>query len=102
MALHIHADNLARHRFRSRKLAGSNDLAQILPDIEAHLVGIWGDHDATAGDSAAIAARRDLFLQAQPDARFVVLDGVGHWAMHDDPDSINRLLLEHEPALISC
>ncbi len=32
LAVHIHADNLARHRLRSRGMAGSNDLAETLDE----------------------------------------------------------------------
>jgi pimeloyl-ACP methyl ester carboxylesterase len=94
LAIYIHSDNLARHRFRSRAMAGSNDLAEVLPAITGHLVGIWGSEDATAGGSANIEARRQLFLAAQSDATFYVLENVGHWAMFEAPALVNRLLLQ--------
>jgi len=93
LAIHVHGDNLARHRFRSRKLAGSNDLLEVLPDIEAQLVGVWGERDATAGSRAEIAQREALFRQAQPEAEFHVLPGVGHWAMYEAPADVNAILL---------
>jgi pimeloyl-ACP methyl ester carboxylesterase len=93
LAVHIHGDNLARHRFRSRSMAGSNDLAEVLPRIGAQLVGIWGDRDATAGGSDNIEARRALFLAAQSEAEFHVLRDIGHWAMYEAPCEINRLIL---------
>ena len=93
LALYIHGDNLARHRLRSRRMAGSNDLAAVLPEITAHLIGIWGECDVTAGGSESIKARRQLFLQAQPDAEFYVLPGVGHWAMYEAPTKVGRLIL---------
>lgn len=93
LAVHIHGDNLARHRFRSRSMAGSNDLAEALPELSASLVGIWGDRDVTAGGEENIEARRRLFLQAQPDAQFHVLRDIGHWAMYEAPSAVNRLLL---------
>lgn len=92
LAIFVHADNLARHRFRSRKLAGSNDLLAVLPRIEAQLIGIWGELDATAGSATDIARRQELFQQAQPGAEFYVLPGVGHWAMYEAPEQINALL----------
>ena len=100
LALHVHGDNLARHRFRSRKLAGSDDLIRILPEISAPLLGIWGEHDATAGTIAAIRERQRLFLAAQENAEFHILEGVGHWAMYEAPEVVNRLLLgdsTHQP-----
>jgi pimeloyl-ACP methyl ester carboxylesterase len=93
LAVHVHGDNLDRHRFRSRKLAGSDDLLRVLPDIPAPLVGIWGERDATAGDLSAIEERGKLFSAAQPDAEFHILKGIGHWAMYEAPDQVNRLLL---------
>lgn len=93
LAVHIHADNLVRHRFRSRRLAGTSDLAETLPGILAPLVGIWGEFDTTAGGLANIRARRELFTQAQRGAQFHLLPGVGHWAMYEAPDEVNRLLL---------
>lgn len=94
MAVYLHGDNLARHRFRSRKLAGSADLQRVLPDISAHMVGIWGSEDATAGGRAAIEQRRRLLQACQPEAEFYVLEGVGHWAMYEAPAAINDILLQ--------
>lgn len=93
MAVYLHSDNLARHRFRSRKLAGSADLVTVLPGIKANLVGVWGCEDATAGGRAAIEQRRELLRQAQPGAEFHILEGVGHWAMYEAPETVNRILL---------
>ncbi|MEP1469875.1 MAG: alpha/beta hydrolase [Halieaceae bacterium] len=93
MAVYLHGDNLARHRFRSRKLAGSADLVAALPNIHADLVGVWGCEDATAGGRKAIEQRRELLQQVQPGAEFHILEGVGHWAMYEAPESINRILL---------
>ncbi|MEM1113503.1 MAG: alpha/beta fold hydrolase [Pseudomonadota bacterium] len=92
LAVYLHGDNLARHRFRSRRLAGSSDLADVLPDIEARLVGLWGDLDATAGGAQAIELRRKLLRSAQADAEFYVLAGVGHWAMYEAPNEVNAIL----------
>ena len=65
----------------------------VLPNISAELVGVWGSEDATAGGPAAIDQRRELLQQVQPAAEFHVLDGVGHWAMYEAPESVNRILL---------
>ncbi len=94
LAVYVHGDNLARHRFRSRKLAGSDDLLRVLSDVPAPLVGIWGECDATAGNLAAIKERERLFRAAQPDCDFHILPGIGHWAMYEAPETVNRLLLD--------
>lgn len=93
MAIYLHSDNLARHRFRSRKLAGSADLLAVLPQISASMVGIWGSEDATAGGRAAIEQRRQLLRDAQSSAEFHILEGVGHWAMYEAPVAVNQILL---------
>ncbi len=93
LAVHLHGDNLSRHRFRSRSLAATNRLAELLPHIPGHLVGIWGQKDATAGGVRAIEARRQLFQQAQPGADFHVIPNAGHWVMYEAPQSVNRVLL---------
>ncbi len=93
LAVYLHGDNLARHRFRSRRLAGSNDTAELLPEIEARLVGVWGSEDATAGGIDAIAQRAELLRREQPEAEFHVLPGIGHWAMYEAPAAVNAILL---------
>jgi 2-hydroxy-6-oxonona-2,4-dienedioate hydrolase len=93
LAVYAHGSNLARHRFNSRRLSLANDFIQALPDIQAPLVGVWGSRDATAGGRANIEKRRELFLAAQADAEFHILDGVGHWAMYEAPSAVNAILL---------
>lgn len=93
LAVQLHAHNLARHRFNSRRLSLTDDFVQVLPQIRARLVGVWGSRDATAGGRPAIEKRRALFLSAQPDAGFHILEGVGHWAMYEAPGPVNRILL---------
>ena len=62
--------------------------------ISGHLIAVWGSEDATAGGPAAISARRDNILKAQPGANFHTLEDVGHWAMYEAPGVINSLLLD--------
>ena len=54
LALRVHADNLAQHRFNSRRLSLTDDFIQSLPLIKGELVGVWGSRDATAGHREAI------------------------------------------------
>jgi len=92
LAVYVHADNLARHRFNSRALSRSDDLWRALPMIKAAVVGVWGAQDATAGGSKAIAKREALFRIDQPGCEFHVLDDVGHWAMYEAPEQVNHIL----------
>jgi pimeloyl-ACP methyl ester carboxylesterase len=93
LAIYLHASNLARHRFNSRALSLSSEFFDALPDIRGRLVAVWGSADATAGDQAALASRRAIVAEHQPDATFHLLEGVGHWAMYQAPQAINAVLL---------
>jgi len=93
LSMHIHADNLQRARFNSRRLARSPAFIDLLPEIRARLCGIWGVEDATAGGLANIEARRALFQQVQPESEFYILEEVGHWTMYEDASNFNRLVL---------
>ena len=93
LAVHLHADNLARARFNSRGLSLTGDFLDALSGIHGELVAVWGSADATAGGAAAIEARRQLIARHQPGARCHVLPGPGHWTMYEAPERINALLL---------
>ena len=97
LAVYLHSDNLARFRFRSRKLAKTNELAELLPEIKAPLVGLWGEHDATAGGVEKISARRSLFENAQPRCEFHVVPDAGHWLMYERPKEVSEILLSDLP-----
>jgi pimeloyl-ACP methyl ester carboxylesterase len=94
MALKVHGNNLAMARFGSRGLSRGSGFTEVLPQITARLCGIWGSEDATAGGLAAIARREALFRRSQPNCSFHILEGIGHWAMYEDADTFNRVLLE--------
>lgn len=94
LAVYVHADNLARSRFNSRRLAKSDEFTKIIPKISAKLCGVWGSKDATAGQLAGIAHREALFRAAQPGCSFHVMDDVGHWAMYEDAEGFNRIVIE--------
>ena len=92
VALYLHANNLARARFNSRRLARGNGFAAMLPDIQARLCGIWGAADVTTGGRDGIERREALFRRAQPDCTFHILEGIGHWAMYEDAPTINHII----------
>ena len=48
LALYLQKTNHARARMRSRRFSRSGALVEALPQITAHLDGIWGERDATA------------------------------------------------------
>jgi 2-hydroxy-6-oxonona-2,4-dienedioate hydrolase len=93
LSVHIHGQNLARARFNSRRLARGEGFTDALPHIGAKLCGIWGEQDATAGGRIAIELRETIFRHAQPDCSFHILKGVGHWAMYEDAETFNRIVI---------
>jgi pimeloyl-ACP methyl ester carboxylesterase len=94
LAVYIHADNLAHARFNSRRLAKSDEFTKIIPQISAKLCGVWGSKDVTAGEMPGIVSREALFRAAQPNCAFHIMDRVGHWAMYEDAEGFNRIVIE--------
>ena len=92
LAVHVHAVNLARHRFNRRRLSLTSDFVDNLPRVQGQLVGVWGGSDATAGGLASIEKRQRIFLDAKPNSEFHILHGVGHWAMYEATDSVDAIL----------
>lgn len=91
LAVHLQTENTRRARVRSRPFARTDELARALPDVEAALKGIWGEHDSTAAPH--VDARRALLQRVQPGADFCVIPGAGHWVMYEAPSAFNRALL---------
>jgi pimeloyl-ACP methyl ester carboxylesterase len=92
LALYLQQTNHARARMRSRRFSRSDALAQALPRITARLDGIWGERDATAWPHVAERAR--LLRSVQPEARFAVVPGAGHWVQYEAAERFNALLAE--------
>ena len=90
LAIYIQAENAPRGRVKSRRFSRADTLARALPRIKARIDGIWGERDATAYpylDDRARALRK-----IQPDARFEVIPGAGHWVQYEAADRFNPLL----------
>jgi 2-hydroxy-6-oxonona-2,4-dienedioate hydrolase len=92
LALYLQQTNHARARMRSRRFSRSGALIEALPRIAAHLDGIWGERDATAYPH--LDERAAVLRQVQPQARFAVVPGAGHWVQFEAPDEFNRLMEE--------
>jgi pimeloyl-ACP methyl ester carboxylesterase len=67
----------------------SETRATIRP-VAAPTLVIWGERDRFLGAELAEPARAWV-----PDARVVRLPDASHWVQHDEPDVVNRLLVEH-------
>lgn len=92
LALYLQKTNHARARMRSRRFSRSGALVEALPRITARLDGIWGERDATAYPHLDERAR--VLRRFQPNARFAVVPGAGHWVQFEAADPFNRLLAE--------
>lgn len=92
LALYLQQTNHARARMRSRRFSRSDALARALPHVTARLDGIWGECDATARPHLDERAR--ILRSFQPNARFAVVGGAGHWVQYEAADQFNALLAE--------
>jgi 2-hydroxy-6-oxonona-2,4-dienedioate hydrolase len=91
-AVHIQSTNAPRGRVKSRRFSRADTLARVLPLINARLDGIWGGRDATAYPHLGERAR--TLREVQPDARFEIIDGAGHWVQYEAAGRFNPLLAE--------
>lgn len=85
----VHNGKLAR--IDSGQLVVPDKLIRILPQVKAPLAAIWGEHDLPHFDPAVQAA---AIRSAHPQLEFRVVEGAGHWAMYERPESFNAALLE--------
>ena len=92
LAVYIQAQNAPRGRVKSRRFSRAETLARALPLIKARIDGIWGERDATAYPHLDDRAR--TLRNVQPDARFEVIPGAGHWVQYEAADKFNRLLAD--------
>jgi pimeloyl-ACP methyl ester carboxylesterase len=96
LALWLQKTNHARARMRSRRFSRSGALIEALPKVTARLAGIWGERDATAYPHVVERAR--ILRSVQPQARFSVVPGAGHWVQFEAAEQFNPLLAEFAAA----
>jgi 2-hydroxy-6-oxonona-2,4-dienedioate hydrolase len=92
LAVYIQAQNAPRGRVKSRRFSRADTLAQALPLIKARIDGIWGERDATAYPH--LDGRARALRNVQPDARFEVILGAGHWVQYEAADRFNLVLTD--------
>jgi 2-hydroxy-6-oxonona-2,4-dienedioate hydrolase len=92
LAVYIQSQNAPRGRVRSRRFSRADTLVRVLPHVTARLDGIWGGRDATAWPHLDERAR--MLRSFQPEARFEIIDGAGHWVQYEAADHFNPLLAE--------
>ena len=93
-AIYTHRKNVARSRVRSRPMSLGNHLVDALPKISAKMHGIWGVHDATAGDREQIMARQHILRDFYPNAEVKIIEDAGHWVMYECPEEFDAELIE--------
>ncbi len=92
LAVHIQSTNAPRGRVRSRRFSRADTLARALPSVAARIDGIWGGRDATA--CPYLDERARALRNIQPEARFEIIEGAGHWVQYEAADRFNPLLAE--------
>jgi pimeloyl-ACP methyl ester carboxylesterase len=92
VAVYIQYMNAPRGRVRSRRFSRTDTLLQALPRVTAQLSGIWGGRDA--GAYPYLDERKRVLDEIQPDLRFEIIPGAGHWVAYEAADRFNPLLAE--------
>jgi len=95
LALYVHRHNIARGRVRSRRISLSEGLIEALPNIKSSIGGIWGSDDATGGGSKDILSREGIIRSYQPNCKFDIIEGAGHWVMYEAADQFCEILETH-------
>jgi 2-hydroxy-6-oxonona-2,4-dienedioate hydrolase len=92
LAVYIQYANAPRGRVRSRRFSRSDTLIQALPHVTARIDGVWGGRDA--GAYPHLDERRRVLEAIQPELRFEIIPGAGHWVAYEAADQFNPLLAE--------
>ena len=90
--LDMQHDNVGRARFNSRNVSAQPILPENLGKAGCRVQLIYGDSDPTAFPS--IEYRANLIREHVSDFRLHVLPDVGHWAMFEGADDVNRLIID--------
>lgn len=94
LAVHLHRENLARGRVRSRPISLTDRLLKALPDVKASLAGIWGEFDVTVAGKEGMDKRAEILRQFDPSAPFIIIPGAGHWVMYEAADPFCDALID--------
>jgi pimeloyl-ACP methyl ester carboxylesterase len=79
---------LALYRSEPDPSGTSSELAEVLRPLDRPALAIFGRHDPYI---PTVLAERQC--DAFPSARIEILEGSGHWPMHDDPSSLAALVV---------
>jgi 2-hydroxy-6-oxonona-2,4-dienedioate hydrolase len=90
--LDMQDENVARARFNSRNVSSQPILPENLGKAGCRAQLIYGEDDVTAFPS--IEHRAGMIREHVPDLKVHVLPNVGHWAMFEGADDVNRLIVD--------
>ena len=88
----IQLNNVNRARLRSHLITETDVLLPGLRAVTAPLNGIWGREDIYAQPNLGLIEA--LLCELDPESRFEIIDGAGHWVMLDAPEEFNLRLLK--------
>jgi pimeloyl-ACP methyl ester carboxylesterase len=91
-AIEIHADNVRRTRFNSRKVSAGGTLLDDLERLTCRIRILWGERDDSPfrpadlliGEIRAAVGTLDIHR----------IPGAGHWSAYENAPAVNRLMLE--------
>ena len=90
LAVQVHTDACLHTRFHSKTISRSATLAAALDRYDGPVLLAWGEHDVTAQPEAI---GRTLSA-GRANCRTHVVADAGHWAQYEQPEAVNRLLLD--------
>jgi pimeloyl-ACP methyl ester carboxylesterase len=88
----IQLANIDGTRFDSRRVSRRSTMLEDLPCIPAPVQMIWGAHDKLPLPS--LKERVEECRRVRPDVQVTVVPDGGHWIQYDQPDAVNRLLID--------
>ena len=92
-AVDLHAENVRRSRFDSRKVSAGGTL---LPDLAAlrdcRVLVLWGEHDDSPFRPAELLLGE--IRDACPAAAIHRIPDAGHWSAYENAAEVNRLMLQ--------
>ncbi len=92
LAIHTHAANIRRARFKSRAFASTNEIPENLPRVKAQLRAIWGAQDVIATPS--VEARYAILRRDHPELETRTIPGAGHWVAYEQPEAFVNAVQE--------
>ena len=91
-AIAMQVQNVARTRFDSRRLSWEDGTPELVGQLDAPVLVVYGEHDA-----AAIPAPDERIARckaANPLVEAHIIPDCGHWAMYEAPGTVNDLLMD--------